>query len=90
MGRRTKSTFVPKWNSGETKPIRIPKKLIPQVLKIARLLDAGLSSTEQELIEFLLVKQNQYRRSRKPFDRSTPRWAVFNEFERWLKNSRSH
>jgi len=90
-GGRTPGTMKPgsTWRSGETQTIRVPKKLVPQILKFARFLDAGLNPIECKIIEFLLLKQKQFRRIKKHFDRSTPLWAVFNEFERWLKSDLS-
>lgn len=77
------------WRNSETKTIRVPKIFASQLLKIARILDSGLEPTDYKLVEFLVLKQKQYRRTKKPFDRSTPRWAVFNEFEWWLKSGLS-
>jgi hypothetical protein len=74
------------WRSGKTKTIRVPIALAPQLLKIARLLDTGLDPVEYKIIEFELLKQKQYQRTKKHFDRSTPRWAVFNEFQWWLRS----
>ena len=48
-GYREGSGQKPKWNSGETKPIRLPVKLHQQIMGIARLLDSGEYTTEELL-----------------------------------------
>ncbi|MEM9922514.1 MAG: hypothetical protein AAF915_01950 [Cyanobacteria bacterium P01_D01_bin.50] len=80
------SPFTNTWRNGKTKTIRVPINLAPQIIEIARLLDVGINPIESVIIEFEFLKQNQYRRIKRPFNRSTPRWAVFNEFQSWLKN----
>ena len=45
-GYREGSGQKPKWNLGETKPIRLPVKLHQQIMGIARLLDSGQYTTE--------------------------------------------
>ena len=86
-GGRTMTTMpeVSSWNSGKTKMIRVPIKLAPQILRIARLLDKGIHPAEDICQEFLKVKERQYRRARLHFQQSSPRWGVFHEFRRWLK-----
>ncbi|MGD1914110.1 MAG: hypothetical protein ACFB2X_25715 [Rivularia sp. (in: cyanobacteria)] len=80
------SPFTNTWENGKTKTIRVPINLAPQIIKIARLLDIGINPVESAIIEFELLKQKQYQRTRRPFNRSSPRWAVFNEFQWWLKS----
>lgn len=77
------------WRNGTTKTIRVPESLAPQIIKIARLLDSGIDPVEYKIIEFELLKQKQYQRTRRIFDRSTARWAVFNEFQWWLNSGLS-
>ena len=48
-GYREGSGQKPKWNSGETKPIRLPVKLHQQITDIARLLDSKEYTTEELL-----------------------------------------
>ena len=48
-GYREGSGQKPKWNLGETKPIRLPVKLHHQLMGIARLLDSGEYTTEELL-----------------------------------------
>ena len=48
-GYREGSGQKPKWNLGETKPIRLPVKLHQQTMGIARLLDSGEYTTEELL-----------------------------------------
>ena len=48
-GYREGSGQKPKWNSGETKPIRLPVKLHQQINDVARLLDSGEYTTEELL-----------------------------------------
>ena len=48
-GYREGSGQKPKWNLGETKPIRLPVKLHQQITDIARLLDSGEYTTEELL-----------------------------------------
>ena len=48
-GYREGSGQKPKWNLGETKPIRLPVKLHQQITDIARLLDLGEYTTEELL-----------------------------------------
>ena len=48
-GYREGSGQKPKWNLGETKPIRLPVKLHQQIMDIARLLDSGQYTTEELL-----------------------------------------
>ena len=48
-GYREGSGQKPKWNSGETKPIRLPLKLHQQVTAFARLLDSGKYTIEDLL-----------------------------------------
>ena len=48
-GYRKGSGQKPKWNLGETKPIRLPVKLHQQITDIARLLDSGEYTTEELL-----------------------------------------
>ena len=48
-GYREGSGQKPKWNLGETKPIRLPVKLHRQIMGIARLLDSGEYTTEELL-----------------------------------------
>ena len=73
------------WRSGKTTVIRVPKKLAPQVIKIARMLDVGIHPGDELCQEFLRVKEKQYKRARLHFNQISPRWAVFNEFRRWLR-----
>ena len=90
-GGRTSGTMPSgtSWKNGKTKTIRVPIKLVPEIIKIARYLDNGIDPVEQKIIEFKLLKQRQYQRTRKVFNRSTLRWSVFNEFQLWLKNCQS-
>ncbi len=90
-GGRTPGTIPSgsSWQNAETKVIRVPRIFAPQLIKIARLLDSGLDPVEYKIIEFELLKQKQYKRTKKHFDRSTPRWAIFNEFQWWLKSGLS-
>lgn len=87
-GGKTPGTMpsVSSWNSGKTKTIRVPKKLAPQILKIARLLDQGIHPGKNLCEEYLQIKRKQYKRARLHFNQLSPRWAVFNEFQRWLKS----
>ena len=48
-GYRKGSGQKPKWNLGETKPIRLPIKLHQQITEIARLLDSGEWTVEELL-----------------------------------------
>ena len=48
-GYRKGAGQKPKWNSGETKPIRLPVKLHQQVTEFARLLDSGKYTTQELL-----------------------------------------
>ena len=48
-GYRQGSGQKPKWNLGETKPIRLPVKLHQEIMGIARLLDSGEYTTEELL-----------------------------------------
>lgn len=48
-GYREGAGQKPKWNSGETKPIRLPVKLHQQVTEFARLLDSGEYTIEELL-----------------------------------------
>ena len=64
-GYREGSGQKPKWNSGETKPIRLPVKLHQQVSAFARLLDSGEYTIEELLScdinpHFELVTQSKY------------------------------
>lgn len=77
------------WKGGKTQTIRVPIKLVPEIIKFARYLDNGIHPGEDAYQEFLLIKERQYRHTRKPINRLTPRWAVFNEFEYWLKSCQS-
>ena len=90
-GGRTRTTMpkVSSWNSGKTKMIRVPIKLASEIITFARYLDNGIDPAERAIIEFELLKQKQYRRTKRRFDRSSPRWSVFNEFQWWLKSDLS-
>ncbi|NJM23516.1 MAG: hypothetical protein HC907_35245 [Richelia sp. SM1_7_0] len=87
MGGRTSTTWENAWNSGITKPIRVPVKLAKQVIRYARALDVGnVGMTEQLIDEFIELKRQQSQRlPQRFFTMDSPHWKVFNEFRRWLK-----